>query len=225
VVQQRATVVLGLSERVPVEYSNLRVSKANIVPGEITTISVDVNNTGSLEGVTTIELLINGSVTESKEVSFAAGETKTVSFNVSRQEIGTYRAAISGYSPTVTFIVAEAPVPIAYITGNVTDANTEKPISGASVIAGAYTAATATNGSYTLEVATGTYDIAVVMDGYETGTATVDASVEGTTYTHDISLTPLSAAEAIPMWVYGVIALFVIIAVVALAYAFVFKKK
>jgi Tfp pilus assembly protein PilO len=38
-----------------------------------------------------------------------------------------------------------------------------------------------------------------------------------------VALTALPAG--IPIWVYGVIALFVIIAVVALAYAFVFKKK
>jgi hypothetical protein len=126
---------------------------------------------------------------------------------------------------TATFVVAEVPVVPAYIKGNVTDENTGKPISGASVIAGSYTTTTATNGSYTLEVVTGTYNIAVVMDGYETGTATVDALVEGTTYTRDISLTPVPTAELMPLWGYAAIVVFVIIAVAALAYAFVFKKK
>ena len=217
------TVVLGLNERLPLEYSNIAVSKANVVPGENTTISVHVKNTGSLEGTTTIELLINGSVTDSKDVSFAAGETKTVTFKVLRMELGTYLVNIGGLA--ATFIVAEAPVVPAYIKGNVTDANTGEPISGVSVIAGSYTTTTATNGSYLLQIATGTYNLAVVMDGYETGTATVDALVEGTTYTKDIALEPLPAAEIMPMWGYGVIVLFVIIAVVALAYAFVFKKK
>jgi ABC-type transport system substrate-binding protein len=217
------TVVLGLSERIPIEYSNIAVSKANVVPGENTTISVHAKNTGSLAGTTTIQLLINGSITDSKEVSFTAGETKTVSFTVSRMELGTYLVNIGGL--TATFVVAETPVVPAYIKGNVTDENTGKPISGASVIAGSYTTTTATNGSYTLEVVTGTYNIAVVMDGYETGTATVDASVGGTTYTRNIALKPVPTAELMPLWGYAAIAVLVIVAVAALAYAFVFKKK
>lgn len=217
------TVVLGLNERIPIEYSDIAISKVNVVPGENTTISVHAKNTGSLEGTTTIQFLINGSITDSKEVSFTAGETKTVSFTVSRMELGTYLANIGGLE--ATFVVAETPVVPAYIKGNVTDENTGNPISGASVIAGSYTTTTATNGSYTLEVATGTYSIAVVMDGYETGTATVDASVGGTTYTSDIALTPVPTAELMPLWGYAAIAVLVIVAVAALAYAFVFKKK
>jgi len=215
--------LLGLKPHVTVEFSNLGVSKANVVPGENTTISVDVRNTQNIGGVATIKLLINGTVVDTKEVTFAAGETKTVSFNVSRQALGTYLAAIGGL--TASFIVVEAPVVPAYIRGNVTDESTGNPISGASVVAGAYTTTTATNGSYLLEVVTGTYTLTIIMDGYKTGTATVNALIEGTTYTADIALTPLPAAEVMPIWGYGVIALFVIVAVVALAYAFVFKKK
>jgi ABC-type multidrug transport system permease subunit len=62
------------------------------------------------------------------------------------------------------------------------------------------------------------------MDGYSPANATVNASTEGLTYTANMALSALPSGE-IPLWIYGVIALFVIIAVVALAYAFVFKKK
>lgn len=216
------TVVLGLSERIPLEYSNIAISKANVVPGENTTISVNAKNTGNLEGTTNIQLLINGSVTDSQDISFAANETKTVSFNVSRMGLGTYLANIGGL--TAAFVVAEAPVVPAYIAGSVTDANTGNPVSGATVIAGSYQTTTATDGAYSLEVAEGTYILTVIMEGYNTANATVNASTGGQTYTANMALTALPSGE-IPVWVYGVIALFVIIAVVALAYALVFKKK
>jgi ABC-type transport system substrate-binding protein len=216
------TVVLGLSPRVPLTYSDIAVSKVNVVPGENTTISVHANNTGQLNGTATIQLLINGTVANSQDVFFNASETKTVSFNVSRTTLGTYLANIGGL--TATFIVAQAPVVPAYITGNVTDASTGEPISGASVIAGSYQTTTGTNGSYTLQVVKGTYIVTVIMDGYSPANATVNASTEGQTYTADMALSALPSGE-IPLWIYGVIALFVIIAIVALAYAFVFKKK
>nr|MDO8132997.1 ABC transporter substrate-binding protein [Candidatus Njordarchaeum guaymaensis] len=215
------TVVLGLSVRAPVTYSSIAVSKANVVPAELTTISVQAKNTG-VAGTTTIQLLINGSVVDSQDISFAANATKTVSFNVSRTTLGTYLANIGGL--TATFIVAQAAVVPAYIKGTVTDKDTGNAISGATVIAGSYQTTTATNGSYSLQVVTGTYIVAVIVEGYNPGNATVNAATGGQTYTNDMTLTALPSGE-IPVWVYGVIALFVIIAVVALAYAFVFKKK
>jgi hypothetical protein len=63
----------------------------------------------------------------------------------------------------------------------------------------------------------------VIFEGYDPANVTVNASTGGQTYTNNVALTALPAG--IPIWVYGVIALFVIIAVVALAYAFIFKKK
>jgi peptide/nickel transport system substrate-binding protein len=219
------SILLGLQTHVTVSFSNLRVSKTNVVPGETTTISVDVTNTQATAGVNTIEFLINGTLVNSQDVSFAASETKTVSFNASRQDLGTYRVTVSGYSGTTTFIVVEAPVVPAYIVGNVTDADTGDPISGATVIAGSYTTTTAANGTYSLEVVPGTYNITVVMDGYDAGTTTVAASLENTTYTANIALTPVPSAEVMPLWGYAAIAVFVIIAVVAIIYAFVFKKK
>jgi hypothetical protein len=215
------TVVLGLSARTPVTYSNIAVSKVNVVPAELTTISAKATNTG-VAGTTTIQLLVNGSVVDSQDLSFAANETKTVSFNVSRTTLGTYLANIGGL--TETFIVAQAAVVPAYIVGTVTDADTGNAISGATVIAGSYQTTTATNGSYSLQVVTGTYIVTVILEGYNSADTTVNAVTGGQTYTASMALTAVPSGE-IPLWVYAVIALFVIIAVVALAYAFVFKKK
>jgi ABC-type transport system substrate-binding protein len=215
------TVVLGLSARTPVTYSNIAVSKVNVVPAELTTISVQAANTG-VAGTTTIQLLVNGSVVDSQDISFAANETKTVSFNVSRTTLGTYLANIGGL--TATFIVAQTAVVPAYIVGIVTDAGTGNAISGATVIAGSYQTTTATNGSYSLQVATGTYIVTVNLEGYNSADTTVNAVTGGQTYTASMALTAVPSG-GIPLWVYGVIALFVVIAVVAVAYAFFFKKK
>jgi len=214
------TVVLGLSARTPVTYSNIAVSKANVVPAELTTISAQATNTG-VAGTTTIQLLVNGSVVDSQDISFAANETKTVSFNVSRTTLGTYLANIGGL--TATFIVAQTAVVPAYIVGKVTDAGTGNAISGAKVIAGSYQTTTATNGSYSLQVVTGTYIVTVNLEGYNSADTTVNAVTGGQTYTGNLALTAVPSG-GIPLWVYGVIALVVAIAVIAVAYAF-FKKK
>jgi ABC-type transport system substrate-binding protein len=214
------TVVLGLSARTPVTYSNIAVSKVNIVPAELTTISAQATNTG-VAGTTTIQLLVNGSVVDRQDISFAANETKTVSFNVSRTTLGTYLANIGGL--TATFIVAQTAVVPAYIVGIVTDASTGNAISGATVIAGSYQTTTATNGSYSLQVVTGTYIVTVNLEGYNSADTTVNAVTGGQTYTANLALTAVPSG-GIPLWVYGVIALFVAIAIVAVAYAF-FKKK
>jgi hypothetical protein len=213
--------LLGLKAQATLVYSNIGISKANVVPGENTTISVKAKNTRGMAAVSTVELLVNGTIVNSKEVTFAINETKTVSFNVSRQQIGTYQTAIGGL--TTSFRVTAAPVVPATIRGNVTDTETGKPISGATVSAGVYSTTTGTNGSYLLQVATGTYNVAVIKEGYVSNVTSVNAAAQGTTYTTNIALTPLP--QVIPIWVYGVIVVFVIIAVVALAYALVFKKK
>lgn len=215
------TVVLGLAARTPVTYSNIAISKANVVPGELTTISVRANNTG-VPGTTTIQLLVNGSVANSQDISFTANESKIVSFSVSRTTLGTYLANIGGL--TTTFVVAQAPVVPAYIVGTVKDADTGNALSGATVTAGSYQTTTATNGSYSLQVAPGTYIVTVILEGYNSADTTVNAATGGQTYTANLTLTSVPSG-AIPLWIYAVIALFVIIAIAAVAYAFFFKKK
>jgi hypothetical protein len=106
----------------------------------------------------------------------------------------------------------------------VTDAGTGNAISGASVIAGSYQTTTGTTGSYSLQVAPGTYIVTVIFEGYDPSNVTINASTGGQTYTNNVALSALPSG-GIPIWVYGVIALFAIIAVAALAYAFIFKKK
>jgi ABC-type transport system substrate-binding protein len=217
------SVVLGLTSSTSIEYSDIAISKANLVPGETTKISAHVTNTVNYAVSITAQLLINGNIFDSLDLSFAANESKTVSFNVSETGLGTYLVNLGGL--TTTFVVAETVVIPAFIKGNVTDANTGEPISGATVVASPYQTTTATNGSYSLEVATGNYTLTISKTGYSTVTTTVLASVEGTTYTKNVTLAPVLAGEVVPMWVYAVIAVLVIVIIIALVYAFVIKKK
>ncbi|MFC1945018.1 CARDB domain-containing protein [Chloroflexota bacterium] len=61
-----------------------------------------VSNTGSIGGVYTVSLLLNGSIEDSKDITLAAGETSEVSFTVTRDMPGTYLVEINGLSDSFT---------------------------------------------------------------------------------------------------------------------------
>ena len=62
--------------------------------------------------------------------------------------------------------------PVGTVNGTVTDSNSGEPIAGALVTAKGYSTTTTANGTYALDVATGTYDVTVSATGYIDGTAT-----------------------------------------------------
>ena len=69
----------------------------------------------------------------------------------------------------------QAEAAVYQVTGKVTDAE-GSPVEGAKVTAGDAEAVTDAEGTYTLELADGVYDIIVVKDGYITGTGSVEVS-------------------------------------------------
>jgi hypothetical protein len=74
--------------------SNLTISPVEVITAGSVTISAMVVNTGELEGSHTVTLKINGVAEETKEVTLAAGASKTVSFIVSKDTPGSYEAEI-----------------------------------------------------------------------------------------------------------------------------------
>ena len=74
---------------------NLVVAPVSIKIEQAATISVDVSNTGDTQGSFPVTLLINGILSETKEVVVAAGTTKQVNFNVSFDAPGLYEVSIS----------------------------------------------------------------------------------------------------------------------------------
>jgi uncharacterized repeat protein (TIGR02543 family) len=76
--------------------SNLLVSPGEISAGESITVSIEVTNTGSVEGTYMASLKINGAVERAVGVTLAAGATKTIEFAVSEHKAGSYEAEIDG---------------------------------------------------------------------------------------------------------------------------------
>jgi hypothetical protein len=81
--------------------------------------------------------------------------------------------------------------PHAKISGSVTDASTGAPISGATVTVGKNSTHTGANGSYSLAVSVGTYDITVSAYGYANGTASGVQLADGDSLTKSFALAPV----------------------------------
>ncbi len=92
----------------PAEFtvSNLSISPRIAEPGQEITVSVEVSNSGEVEGNCSIALVVNGSRAESKQVTVAPGTKKTVSFMLTKGAVGSYSIEVDGLSEFV--IVAEA---------------------------------------------------------------------------------------------------------------------
>lgn len=77
--------------------TTLSVSPKEVKPGESVTIAVGVANPGAITGSRTVELWIEGKFEQSWEVTLNPGESEMVSFTVTRDEPGSYRAAVNGF--------------------------------------------------------------------------------------------------------------------------------
>ena len=85
----------------------------------------------------------------------------------------------------------------ATVTGVVKDAKTGLPVAGATIECNGYQTSTGLDGTYSLSVTVGAYFVTVKMEGYETKTASVDASEEKK-YTVDFSITPITPPSPSP---------------------------
>jgi ABC-type Fe3+ transport system substrate-binding protein len=79
----------------------------------------------------------------------------------------------------------------AIISGVVKDAETDDPLEGVNIAVNSESATTASDGTYSLNVTLGSYDVSASIDGYEAEESSVDATEEKT-YTLDFSLAPRS---------------------------------
>ncbi|KXB07904.1 hypothetical protein AKJ58_01510 [candidate division MSBL1 archaeon SCGC-AAA385D11] len=96
------------------EVSNLEISKPEVETGETTTISVDVTNTGGTPYTYTAELSVENELVDSENVALDPDESGTVSFDVSREEAGTYDFSVDGL--TGSFEVEKPPKPFPWPT-------------------------------------------------------------------------------------------------------------
>lgn len=84
------------------KYSNLVIKPLEVSAGKDATISVAVGNTGNAAGNESVELLINGNVSDSKDVSLGIGNNTTVTFEHAEEMPGTYKVEIGGETATYT---------------------------------------------------------------------------------------------------------------------------
>ncbi len=90
------------------EVSSLNVSPAEVKPGETVTVTVKVQNTGEQKGTYELELVINGLIEQSENVTLDGAETTSTSFSVEKDIEGSYSVELSGL--TGTFEVVEPEV-------------------------------------------------------------------------------------------------------------------
>jgi uncharacterized membrane protein len=85
--------------------SNLTVNAAQVAAGEPVTISVQVTNTGEVQGGYTATLMVNGQMEAIQEVTLGGGESTSLSFTVSEGVPQTYDVEVQGL--TASFSVAQ----------------------------------------------------------------------------------------------------------------------
>jgi len=91
--------------------SNLSIQPAEVQPEEAVTIAVSVANTGGTRGSYTVALMINGVKEAEKSVTVAAGDSRSVSFTVSKEDIASYSVVVDGLSGSFTVVAPLPPAP------------------------------------------------------------------------------------------------------------------
>ncbi|MDH5375952.1 MAG: carboxypeptidase regulatory-like domain-containing protein [Candidatus Bathyarchaeota archaeon] len=109
------------------------------------------------------------------------------------------------------------------ISGTVTDSSTDDPIAGAKVTTNGISVSTGADGSYSIELAPGTYTVEASADGYESASQSDVTVVAGKTTTMDFELTPTPAPPSgIPWYLY--VAAAGVAAIITAAIAFYFLR-
>ncbi len=108
-------------------YSDLIIEPAVVEQGKTAIVSVNIANSGISAGEARVELLVNGNVTDAKNVSLAAGEEKIVEFTATADQPGTVDVQIGDQkgsfdvtqkTPFVGIVAAIAIVAIAAVFRN-----------------------------------------------------------------------------------------------------------
>ncbi|WP_292487903.1 S-layer protein domain-containing protein, partial [Methanohalobium sp.] len=76
------------------EFSDLKINPSTVSPGETVKISANATNTGEVSGDYNVELVVNGSVVDSKQINLNVGDNTTVQFNHSKEQAGNYSVEI-----------------------------------------------------------------------------------------------------------------------------------
>lgn len=83
------------------ELGALNISPSEVISGEATTVTADVENIGGSEGTHTATLKIDGVEVETKGVTVAPGAKETVTFSVTKEAAGNYQIGVDGLTGTL----------------------------------------------------------------------------------------------------------------------------
>ena len=90
--------------------TNLSIQPKEVEPNEVVTITVSVANTHDTWGIYSLVLKINGVEETEKQATVDADSSQDLSFNLTRENPGSYSVFINGLSGGFT-VVAPAPPP------------------------------------------------------------------------------------------------------------------
>jgi hypothetical protein len=178
------------------EVSGLSISPDTVEPGEVVTISVDVENVGTGTSTYTVNLKIDGTTEESTELTLAAGEDETVTWTVSKTTAKTYNVDVNGLTGSFTVEEPVPPAPAEFVLSNLvvspTSIETGETVTVSVTIAnvgeesGSYTAELLMDGSKVDEET-----VTLVGEASETVTFTGVSGDEGT---HTVAVGDLSGS-------------------------------
>jgi hypothetical protein len=95
-----ATIPVSAAANFEIENPEINPKSANV--GDNITISCLVKNTGDESGTYALELKINDTVTETREVTLAAGDNQTVNFEITADSPGDYLVTLGDWSDYFT---------------------------------------------------------------------------------------------------------------------------
>jgi len=84
------------------EVTSLVITPQEVTAGDTASVTAEVKNTGGSEGSYTATLTVDGATVETKQVTLAAGASKTVSFSLVKDKAGTYQVGIGGLTSKLT---------------------------------------------------------------------------------------------------------------------------
>lgn len=95
--------------------SDLLITPPEVEVSEAVAITISVTNSGGSTGSYGVALKIDGDIVEEKSVTLTAGSSQDVSFNVTKEEAGSYSVDVNGLSGSFTVIAPPPPEEIEFV--------------------------------------------------------------------------------------------------------------
>jgi hypothetical protein len=119
---QSSSAQVSTTPQAPVQLANISVKSASlsstrVSPGTPVTVTANVANTGTGNGVSIVKVYVNGAEESQQGVSVNSGSTTQVSFDITRNEPGTYTVYAGSVNAGTFTVDAFTPDTILFISG------------------------------------------------------------------------------------------------------------